>query len=78
MRDIATLRDRWADLEANEVHLSSHLTIHESFGQWVALQQTFESQLRQTEAVFAPERRKALAQLQARLRRLAEWQTNRG
>jgi hypothetical protein len=78
MRDIATLRDRWADLEANELHLSSHLTIHASFRQWLVLQQTFESQLRQTEAVFAPERRAALAQLQARLQRLVEWQTKRG
>ena len=78
MRDIATLRDRWADLEANDIHLSSHLTVHESFREWLVLQQTFESQLRQTEAVFAPERRAAVAQLQARLRRLAEWQTNHG
>ena len=78
MRDIATLRDRWADLEANEIHLSSHLTVHESFRQWVVLQQTFEPQLQQTEAVFAPERRAALVQLQARLRRLVEWQTNHG
>ena len=78
MRDIATLRDRWADLEANETNLSSHLTVHESVRQWLVLQQTFESQLRQTEAVFAPERRAALAQLQARLQRLVEWQTRRG
>jgi hypothetical protein len=78
MRDNATLRDRWADLEAIETHLSSHLTIHESVRQWLVLQQTFESQLRQTEAMFAPERREALAQLQARLWRLAEWQTNHG
>jgi hypothetical protein len=78
MRDIASLRDRWDDLEANEIHLSSHLTVRESVRQWLVLQQTFESQLQQTEAVFAPERRAALAQLQARLRRLAEWQTKRG
>jgi hypothetical protein len=78
MRDIATLRDRWVDLEANEMHLSSHLTVHKSVRQWLVLQQTFEPQLQQTEPVFAPERRAALAQLQARLQRLAEWQTNHG
>ena len=78
MRDIATLRDRWADLETNDIQLSSHLTVHESVRQWLVLQQTFESQLRQTEAVFAPERQATLAQLQAQLRHLAEWQTKRG
>ena len=49
MRDIASLRDEWADLEANEIHLSNHLTVYESVRQWLVLQQTFESQLRQTE-----------------------------
>jgi hypothetical protein len=78
MRGIATLRDRWADLEANEIHSSNHLTVYESVRQWLVLQQTFESQLRQSEAMFAPERWAALAQLQARLRRLVEWQTKRG
>jgi len=78
MRSIATLRHRWTDLEADEAHWSSQVTTYESVRQWLVLQQTFESQLRQTEALFAPERRAALAQLQVRLQRLVEWQTRHG
>jgi hypothetical protein len=52
------------------------MTIEESVGEWLALQRAFEPQLRETEALFAPERRAALAELQTRLQRLVEWQRN--
>jgi hypothetical protein len=58
-----------------ETRLLRSMSIQESFEQWLALQQTFEPQLQETTALFAEERRQALANLQARLQRLAAWQT---
>ena len=78
MRDLRTLREGWDTLEADETRLLRQMTVHESVRQWLALQRTFEHQLQETEALFGPERRAALAQLQARLRRLAEWQKEHG
>lgn len=74
MRDLRTLREGWDTLEADETRLLRQMTVHESVRQWLALQRAFEPQLQATEALFGPERREALAQLQARLRRFAEWQ----
>ena len=42
------------------------------------LQRAFEAQLQQTAAIFGPERRAALAQLQAWLLALAEWREQHG
>jgi hypothetical protein len=42
------------------------------------LQRTFEVQLQNTSALFAPERQAALARLQSRLQHLAEWQAQHG
>ncbi len=42
------------------------------------LQAAFEPQLRATATLFAEERRAALAELQTRLARLAEWQARDG
>jgi len=78
MRELGTLREGWDTLEADETRLLRRLTVHESIRQWLILQQTFESQLQETATLFGSERQTALAQLQARLRRLAEWQTNHG
>ncbi|HQE92321.1 MAG TPA: hypothetical protein PLH19_06805 [Anaerolineae bacterium] len=78
MRELGTLRDGWETLEADETRLLRRLTIHESVQQWLALQRAFEAQLQETEALFGPERRAALAELQSRLRRLAEWQKEHG
>ena len=72
------MREGWDDLEEDEIHLLRQMTIHESVQQWLALQRAFEPQLQETEALFGPERRAALAQLQSRLRRLAEWQKEHG
>lgn len=54
------------------------LTPQESAHQWLVLQQAFEGQLKETEAIFAEDRRKSLIELQRRLNRLAEWQAENG
>ena len=78
MRELRTLREGWDTLEADETRLLRQLTVHESVRQWLALQRAFEPQLQETEALFGPERQAALAQLQSRLRCLAEWQKEHG
>jgi len=78
MRELRTLREGWDALEADETRLLRRLTVHESIRQWLILQRTFEPQLQETAKLVGSERQTALAQLQARLRRLVEWQTNHG
>ncbi len=73
MRALSTLREGWEAVEAQELRLLRDTTIQQSVRQWLILQQTYEFQLQQTTALFEPERRAALAQLQARLRLMAEW-----
>ena len=58
--------------------VSADLTPQESANQWLVLQRAFEGQLRETEAIFAEDRRKSLIELQRRLHRLAEWQAENG
>jgi uncharacterized protein YhbP (UPF0306 family) len=50
------------------------MSIQESMRQLLMLQETFEPQFQQTASLFASDRWNALAELQARLYRLAEWQ----
>ncbi len=78
MHTLRVLRERWDMPEEDETRLLRQLTVHESVQQWLELQRAFEHQLQETEALFGPERRAALAQLQARLRRFAEWQKEHG
>ena len=78
MRELQTLREGWETLETDETRLLRRMTVHESVRQWLILQRTFEPQLQGTAAIFGSERQTALAQLQARLHRLAEWQTEHG
>ena len=78
MRELRTLREGWEGMEAEETRLLRHMTTQDSIRQWLILQRTFEAQLQQTAAIFGPDRQAALAQLQARLRRLAEWQAQHG
>jgi len=78
MRELRILREGWDTFEEDETRLLRQMTVHESIRQWLALQRAFEHQLQETEALFGPERREALAQLQSRLRRLAEWQREHG
>jgi len=72
MQDLKSLREGWEFAEQEEIRLLRRMTVQESLRQWAMLQAAFEPQLRATEALFAEERRQALAELQARLCRLAE------
>lgn len=75
------LRQDWADndtLEAEETRILRAMTVQESLQQWLALQRAFEWQLQQTASIFAADRQQALADLQDRLQRLAEYQKLHG
>jgi hypothetical protein len=78
MQGLDTLREGWAEIDEIETRLLRRMTIQESLADWLALQRAFEAQLLETALLFAEERRAALAELQARLRRLADWQADRG
>ena len=78
MRDLSAVRQGWEEVKREKVRLSGSMTAQESFRQWLQLQRVFERQLRDTAALFGPERRSVLAELQSRLRRLAEWQEKHG
>ncbi len=78
MRELATLREGWDEVEKIETQLLRAMSVQESLAHWLRLQEAFEYQLQQTAELFAPARRKALAELQARLHRLAEWQREHG
>jgi hypothetical protein len=72
MRELAALREGWEEVEAEETRLLRSMTVEDSIRQWLTLQRSFEAQLQQTAAMFGPDRRAALAELQARLRRISE------
>jgi hypothetical protein len=78
MQDLKALRRGWESVEQEETRLLREMTAQESLRQWAMLQAAFEPQLRATQALFADDRRQALAELQARLRRFAEWQERHG
>jgi hypothetical protein len=78
MRDLSAVREGWDAFEKEETRLLRAMTVQESMRQLLMLQEAFEPQFRQTAALFAAERWAALAELQERLRRLAEWQEERG
>jgi len=79
VRDLSAVRQGWGEVERVEARLFCSTAVQESFRQWLQLQQVFEPQLRDTSALFGPERQSALAELQARLRHLAEkWGTKWG
>ncbi|MBM4457910.1 MAG: hypothetical protein FJ011_09140 [Chloroflexi bacterium] len=74
MRTLKALREKWDAFEADETRLLRAMSIQESMRQLLMLQETYEPQLQQTASLFVSDRRAALAELQARLHRLAEWQ----
>jgi hypothetical protein len=74
MHTLRAVREGWDAFEADETRLLRAMSIQESMRQLLMLQETYEPQLRQTASLFASDRRAALAELQARLHRLAEWQ----
>ena len=78
MHDLSSLRIT-QDLEELEGQLASmDNSRQESARQWLVLQQAFEGQLRETEALFAQDRREALIDIQIRLKQLEEWQAGNG
>jgi hypothetical protein len=78
MQDLQPLREGWEFTEQEETRLLRRMTVQESLRWWAMLQAAFEPELRATQALFADERRQALAGLQERLRRLAERQEQHG
>jgi hypothetical protein len=78
MRGLAALREGWEEVEVEETRLLRSMTVEDSIRQWLTLQRSFEAQLQQTVAMFGPDRWAALAELQARLRRISEWREPHG
>lgn len=78
MRDLSAARQGWEEVERAQARLTYKLSAQESLRQWLDMQLVFEPQLRDTAALFGPERRSALGELQSRLRRLVEWQETHG
>lgn len=72
MRELTALREGWELIEADETRLLRQMSIQDSAREWLKLQQSFESQLQQTAALFAQDHRTGLAELQARLGRLVK------
>ena len=75
---LRALRQDSKTMEAEETQILRRMTVQESLRQWLMIQVAFEPQLQATGALFAEERRVALAELQARLAQLAEWQARNG
>lgn len=75
------LRQNWEvddDFEIEETRRLRAMTVQESLQECLALQRAFEWQLQQTASIFAADRQEALAKLQARLQRLADYQERYG
>ena len=70
IRELSTLREGWDAFEREETVLLRGLSLAEGVRQWLLLQRAFEAQLNETADIFARERWAALADLQARLRRV--------
>jgi hypothetical protein len=74
MSDLRRIREvNWAEIEAEETRLLREMTVAQSVREYLALQSEFETMLRDTEALFRPQRESHLIQLQQRLQRLEEW-----
>jgi hypothetical protein len=78
MQELKALREDWDAFSAEETRLLRAMSVADSMRQLLMLQETFEPQLQATAHLFGPERWAALAELQSRLRRLAEWQAQHG
>jgi len=75
MRELKALREGWDAFPAEETRLLRAMSVGDSMRLLLQLQETFEPQLQETAHLFGPERWAALAELQSRLRRLAQWQS---
>ena len=72
MQDLSILRRSWDSIQSEDALPPLTMTVQESIRQWLSLQAAFEWQLQHSAAIFEPERRAAMVELQARLRRLAD------
>jgi len=72
MRGLRALRESGNTLQEAQTRLLHETSIQNSMRQWLQLQSAFEWQLQQSAPLFEQERRAALVELQARLRRLGE------
>jgi hypothetical protein len=70
--DLSQVRARWQAVEVEERRMLFQATVQNSLRQWLALQQAFEHQLRETEEIFRAERLAYLEELQRRLACLSE------
>ncbi len=78
MRELKALRQGWDAIVEEETRLLRDLSVQGGMRALLQLQETVEPQMQQTAHIFAPDRWAALAELQSRLRRLAEWQAQNG
>lgn len=78
MRELKALREGWDTIVVEETRLLRGLSIQGGMRDLLRLQETLEPQMQQTAHLFASDRWAALAELQSRLRRLAEWQVQNG
>jgi hypothetical protein len=74
MSDLAALRDGHDEVQEGKAVWLRNLSIADGVASFQQLYAAFEVSLRQTAPLFEPDRRRHLIELQARLRRLAEWQ----
>lgn len=72
MDRIRQLRQDWARAEALERQIVSDTTAEERVNQLIEMYRIFKPHLDETEELFGPERRQALAELQAKLFKAAE------
>jgi tRNA A22 N-methylase len=72
MDNLSVLQESKEALEREETLLLCATSLQESVRQWLRLQSAFEWQLQQTATLFEQDRRNAMIELQARLRRLID------
>lgn len=75
MEDMRALRKNWVEVERVERALWQRRPMAEKVARYLELRRLFASRLEQTRARHRHERLAYLAELQSRLRRLAEYQS---
>lgn len=78
MRSLDKAREGWDEVARQEDRLAQELTIEQSVRIFLSLQDALAPIMDETEALFRSEREAYIAELQARLRRLDEWQRQHG
>jgi hypothetical protein len=73
MQSLDKLREGWDEFERRKRHFADDLTIEQSVGIFLLLQESLGPLMDETEELFRPEREAYLAELQRRLRQLEDW-----